>query len=234
MFLDGSANEYPSLLRDMPLDERPREKMIKNGPEALSHQELLSVVFVTGTTKEDVSEMSRRLIRDYGEKSILAERDPRRLAEEMDLSLVKACQIVAVGELGRRFYDHSESGFTVIRNAKDVYDHLSDMRSLPKEYLKGIFLNSHNRIIRTEVISIGTVDSNIIHAREVFRIAIECNAVAIILAHNHPSGEVTPSSEDVRITEQLVQAGKILGIRVLDHVIITKDAFASVKANYNL
>jgi DNA repair protein RadC len=198
----------------------------------LSIKELLAVVLVTGTTKENILDMSNRLIRDYGERSILAERDPNKLSQDMDIPLVKACQIVACGELGRRFYDRTESGFVTIRNAKDVFDYLQDMRNLPKEHLRGIYLNSHNRILRDEVISIGTVNSNMIHAREVFRPAIECNAAALILAHNHPSGESAPSKEDEDITKDLVQAGKILGISILDHVIITKDSFASVNANY--
>ncbi len=198
----------------------------------MSIKELLAVVLVTGTTKESILDMSNRLIRDYGEKSILAERNAEKLSLDMDIPIVKACQIVACGELGRRFYDRNQSGFVTIRNAKDVYDYLQDMRNLPKEHLRGIYLNSHNRILRDEVISIGTVNSNMIHAREVFRPAIECNAAAVILAHNHPSGEVTPSKEDTDITAELVRAGKILGINLIDHVIITKDSFASVSANY--
>lgn len=203
------------------------------GPEALTQQELLALILHTGTVREDVMEMSSRLMRGYGESNILAERNPKRLAEEMGIPLIKACAIVAVGELGRRAYDRRQSGFTTIRNAKDVHEYLADMRSMPKECLRALFLNSHNRVIRDEVISIGTVDSNIVHPREVFRSGIESNAVAVVLAHNHPSGETAPSSEDVKITAQLVEAGKILGIRVLDHVIIAKEAFASVNADYD-
>jgi DNA repair protein RadC len=231
-FLDRKYREYPLTIHDLPSEEKPREKIISGGPEALSMKELLAAVLVTGTTKEDVLEMSSRLIRDYGEKSILAERNAEKLSKEMDIPIVKACQIVACGELGRRFYDRSESGFAVIRNAKDVYDYLQDMRNLPKEHLRGIYLNSHNHILRDEVISIGTVNSNMIHAREVFRPAIECNAAAVILAHNHPSGEAVASKEDIDITADLVEAGKILGITILDHVIITKNSFVSVSANY--
>lgn len=232
LFLDRSPHEYPLLVRDLPTDERPREKLLSQGPEALTLPELLAVILQTGTTKEDVLEMSGRIIRGYGESNILAERDPKRLAEDTGIPLLKACMIVAAGELGRRTYDKPEAGFTVIRTAKDVYDYLADMRNLPKEYLRGLFLNSHNRVIRNEVISIGTVNSSIIHPREVFRPGIESSAAAVILAHNHPSGEAAASAEDVKVTEQLIAAGKILGIRVLDHVIITKDAFASVNADY--
>ncbi len=231
-FLDRTFRDYPITIHDLPSEEKPREKLIASGSSALSIKELLSVVLVTGTSKENILEMSERLIRDYGEKSILAETDPDKLSKELDIPIVKACQIVACGELGRRFFDRSSSGLVTIRNAKDVFDYLHDMRNLQKEHLRGIYLNSHNRILRDEVISIGTVNSNIIHAREVFRPAIECNAAAIILAHNHPSGEVTPSKEDADITVDLVRAGKILGITILDHVIITKDSFASVSTDY--
>jgi len=232
LILDRSPREYPLMFRDLPSSEKPREKLMTHGPEALSLGELTALLLVTGTTKEDVLEMSSRIIREYGGKSVFAERDPNILSAELDIPIVKACTIVAVGELGRRLYDRTTSVFTTIRNAQDVFDYLVDMRNLPKEHLRGLYLNIHNRVIDDEVISIGTVNSNVIHAREVFRSAIECNAVAVILAHNHPSGEVTPSVEDIEITKQLVQAGKILGIRVLDHVIITKNAFASVNANY--
>ncbi len=231
-FLDRQYREYPLTIHDLPVDSKPRERLISQGPEALSMRELLAVLIITGTTKEDVLEMSNRLIRDYGEKSILAERDAKKLSEDMDIPIVKACQIVACGELGRRFYDKSGTGFTTIRNAKDVFDYLQDMRNLPKEHLRGLYLNSHNHIIRDEVISIGTVNSNMIHPREVFRPAIECNAAAVVLAHNHPSGEATASAEDVEITHQIVEAGKIMGITLLDHVIITKNEFVSVSANY--
>jgi DNA repair protein RadC len=232
LYLDGNLREYKLTIHDLPIEDKPREKLMSQGPEALTPRELLAVVLSVGTAKEDVLEMSSRIIHEYGEKSILAERSPEKLSTDMDIPIVKACQIVACGELGRRFYDKNETGFVTIRTAKDVYDYLQDMRNLPKEHLRGLYLNSHSRILRDEVISIGTVNSNMIHPREVFRPAIECNAAAVILAHNHPSGESAPSAEDIEVTKQLVQAGKILGITVLDHVIITKNAFASVNANY--
>lgn len=224
--------EYPSLLRDLPSEKKPREKLISAGPEALSLQELLAVVFGRGTKKEDVLGMAERVLRSYGERSVLFERDPQRLARESNISLIKACQVVATGEIGRRVYERHDHGFTIVRNAKDVYDLLTDMRSLPKEYLRALFLNTENRVIRNEVISIGTVDSNLAEPKEVFRVGLEASAVAVILAHNHPTGRLAASDADVKITERLVQAGKILGIHVLDHVIITRDGFVSVPVNY--
>ncbi len=142
-------------------------------------QELLTVILNTGSKKEGVLEMSSRIIRQYGERSIISERSAEKLAAELDIPLGKACQVVAVGEIGRRFYEKNNAGFTVIRNAKDIYDHVQDMRSLPKEHLRGLYLNSHNQIIHDEVISIGTINSNIVHPREVFRPAVEYNAVGL-------------------------------------------------------
>jgi len=232
LFLDRSfSRDYILTIHDLPNEEKPRQRLMSQGPESLSMSELMAVVLNTVSTKEDVLELSNRIVKEYGEKTILAETDAEQLSKDLDIPIGKACIIVAVGEIARRYSDKNKSGFTTIRNAQDVYDYLQDMRNLPKEHLRGLFLNGHSRIIRDEVISIGTVNSNIIHPREVFRAGIEYNAAAVVLAHNHPSGEVTPSAEDIEITKQLVQAGKILGITVLDHVIITKDRFASIIQN---
>ncbi|MEK7095398.1 MAG: DNA repair protein RadC [Patescibacteria group bacterium] len=232
LFTKGELRKYVLKIKDLPADEKPREKLLKQGPESLSIQELLAIVLNVGSRVEGVLEMSNRLIREYGEKSIIAERNPTKLSEELVIPIVKACQVVACGELGRRFYERNNSGFTLIRTAKDVYEYLRDMHNLPKEHLRGLYLNSHNRIIRDEVISIGTLNTNIVHPREVFRPAIEYSAAAVVLAHNHPSGISTPSTQDIEITDQLIKAGKIIGINVLDHVVVTKNSFMSIGANY--
>jgi DNA repair protein RadC len=223
---------YPLMIRDLPPEGKPREKLMAQGPEALTMPELAALLIVTGTTREDVLAMTNRIIREYGEKNVFEERNPAKLSKDLDLPIVKACTIVAAGEIGRRLYSRNQNGFTSIRNARDVFDHLSELRNMPKEQMRGLYLNSHSRVIRDEVISIGTVGANFVHPREVFRPALESSAVAVVLAHNHPSGEATPSPEDIEITSRLIAAGKLIGIRVLDHVIITKDAFTSVKADY--
>jgi len=234
LLLDNPLKEYILRIKDMPSDAKPREKLLEKGPDVLSIQELLAVLLNVGSKNEDILEMSGRIIREYGEKSIIAERDANRLSVNMNIPIVKACQIIACGEIGRRFYEKNPLGFTVIRNAKDTYEYLRDMHNLPKEHLRGLYLNSHNRIIHDEVISIGTINSNIVHPREVFRPAIEYSSVAIVLAHNHPSGNILPSDSDIEITEQLIKAGKIIGINILDHVIITRDSFMSIKADYQI
>jgi DNA repair protein RadC len=150
----------------------------------------------------------------------------------LDIPIGKATQIIACAELGRRFFQKSTDGPQTIRTAKDVYDYLYDMRSLPKEHLRGIYLNTHHRIIHDEVISIGTINGNLIHPREVFKPAIEHGAAAVILAHNHPSGVVTPSQADLDITNHIIEVGKIIGIPLVDHVVIGKDSFISIEAEY--
>ncbi len=232
LFLDTSNRDYILKIRDLPAGSRPKDKLINSGAESLSMAELLSIIWNTGNQDEDVLEMSSRIIKEYGEKRIFSESDPTKLSKELNITLQKASQLIACGELGRRVYSNNTSGLSVIRNAKDVYEYLHDMHNLTKEHLRGLYLNSHNRIIHDEVISIGTINSNLIHPREVFRPALEYNAAAIVIAHNHPSNIVTPSSQDIEVTQQIIQAGKILGINVLDHVIITKSTYMSIKANY--
>lgn len=237
LILDGHANEvgkkYILKVRDLPNEDKPREKLQKSDPGALSVKELLAIILNTGTKKEGVLEMVSRISKEYGEKSLSNQKDVRKLSEDLDIPLGKAAQIVAAFELGRRFYDKKENGAAVLRSARDVYEYLADMRSLPKEHLRGIYLNTHHKVIHDEVISIGTINSNIIHPREVFRPAIEHSATAIILAHNHPSGIVAPSKEDIEVTEKIVETGKIMGIDLIDHVIIGRDKFESIKINYD-
>jgi DNA repair protein RadC len=219
-----------TLIRDLPKEDRPREKMFKYGASSLSTQELLAVILVTGTRNEDVLTMSRRVLKDYGEQGLKGKTDAKTLALELGIPLGKALQIVACAELGRRFYE--KNGRPTLRTAKDVFEYLKDMRDLPKEHLRGLYLNQHFKLIHDEVISIGTIDASIIHPREVFRPALEYGAVAVILAHNHPSGSVKASFMDKEVTKELIDAGKIMGVRLLDHVIIAGEEYGSVEAEY--
>lgn len=233
LVLDNPDKKYVLSIHDLPDEGKPREKLAKHGPKALSTQELLAVVLSIGTVKEDVVAMSNRIMREYGQMSIMSATDPKKLSEDLDIPIVRAGQIVACAELGRRFYKTNASASPTIRTAADVFDYVKDMRDLPKEHLRGIYLNAHYRIIHDEIISIGTVDTNIIHPREVFKPALEYAAAAVILVHNHPSGITKPSDADVAITRQLVEAGKLLGIDLIDHVIVTKKSFGSVSADYS-
>lgn len=215
-------------LRDLPKEDKPREKLMKYGPDMLSAQELLAIVLNVGTKKEEIRTMTNRILREYGEKSIAHQRDVQRLMDELDIPKAKACQIVACFELGRRFFGQDTGRSVTIRTPKQAFEYVQSMGALPKEHLRGLYLNNHYRVIHDEVISIGSVTANIIHPREVFRPAIEYGASAVVLAHNHPSGNVTPSEADIEITCQLRRAGELVGIELLDHIVVTKDAFASI------
>jgi DNA repair protein RadC len=215
-------------VKDRSEDDRPREKMIQQGAETLSSAELLAIILNSGSKKEDVLNMANRIIKEYGKNSIINERNPKNLEKEFDLPLVKSCQIVACFELGRRFFKEEKIGSVTIRNAKQAFEYLKDMGKLSKEHFRGLYLNSRYKLIHSETISIGTLDASIIHPREVFRPAIEYSASAIIVAHNHPSGTLKATSDDLEITEKLKEAGAILGIEILDHLIISKNKFLSL------
>lgn len=233
IILDNRDKRYHLKIKDLPEEEKPREKLLKHGLLALSTPELLAVVLNTGTKKEGVLEMSGRVIRDYGEGGIMSQKNPQALSKDLDIPIGKSLQIVACAELGSRFFKRNNSSLPTIRTAREVYEYAQDMRNLSKEHLRGIYLNAHYKVIHDEIISIGTVDTNIIHPREVFKPAVEHSAAALILIHNHPSGVTAPSEADLSVTGQLIEAGKLLGVDLIDHVIVTKDSFVSVPGSYH-
>lgn len=231
LVLDNSDKKYVLRIKDLAEDDKPREKMIKHGPSVLSAEELIAVILNAGTKKEEVMSMSSRILKEYGDNNIIHQTNPATLAKDCDIPLVKACQIIACFEIGRRFFKKASGGAVTLRTSKQAFDYLKEMRYLPKEYLRGLYLNSRYRLIHDEVISIGTLTANIVHPREVFRPALEYSAAAVIIAHNHPSGSAKPTKADIEITRQLAEAGKILGIEFLDHLIIAKNKFASILIN---
>ena len=228
LIFNEPAAGYVLRVRDMPDTERPRERLLELGPDNLSVAELVAIVWGVGSAKEDVLAMAKRTLKEYGDKAISSERNPRRLSETADIPLTKACQVVAGFELGRRFYSSQAGRPAQVRNAKQAYQYLKTMGASQKEQLRGLYLNSRYQVIHDEVISVGSLTSNIVHPREVFQPAIERGAVAIILAHNHPSGRLEATRHDIQITEQLVAAGEVLGIELLDHLVITSSRYTSL------
>ncbi len=224
---------YILRVRDMPREDKPREKLLALGPSHLSQAELMAVLLGVGTKKEEVLAMSHRILREYGERSVSSEKNPTALAESLDIPLAKACQIVASFELGRRFYEDKAGKPVFIRTAKQAFEHLKSIGHMQKEQLRGIYLNSRYQVIREEVISIGSLTANIVHPREVFQPAVEHGAVAVIVAHNHPSGNPHPTEDDLLVTRQLQEAGNILGIDLLDHLVIAGNDFISMMENDN-
>ena len=222
------GKQYIMRVKDLPDDEKPREKIIKGGVGSLSSAELLAVVLGVGTKKEEVFSMASRLLREYGEKGIAYQKDPLIIEKDLKIPSAKACQIVACFELGRRFYQKNPGGSITIRTAAQAFNYLKDMAHLNKEQFRGLYLNTHYQLIHDEVISLGTLEAAIIQPREVFRPALEYSAAAIIIAHNHPSGVLKATKADAEVTSQLIEAGQILGIEILDHLIIGKNKFASI------
>lgn len=229
MIFKETSTQYVLRVKDLPDQEKPRERLVELGPTNLSIAELVAVVWGVGNRKEDVLAMAQRTLKEYGGRAISHELNPKRLAEAADIPLVKACQIIAGFELGRRFYAASTAGRPAqVRTAKQAYQYMKSMGSSQKEQLRGLYLNSRYQVIHDEIISLGSLTSNIVHPREVFQPAIERGAVAIIIAHNHPSGRLEPTPADITVTEQLVVAGEVLGIELLDHLIITNTKFISI------
>lgn len=220
---------YVITIRDLPAEEKPREKLLAHGVSRLSTPELFALVLEKGTRKEGVLAMTARIAREYGERNALSHTDPKLLAHDLDIPLSKAMQIVAVGELGRRFFERRRNGEVVLRTARDVWEYAADMRGLKKEHLRGIYLDAHYQVIHDEIISIGTVDANIVHPREVFRPAIAVGAAAVVLIHNHPSGILAPSAEDEAMTRQMAAAGRLVGIHLIDHLIVGAEGFVSIQ-----
>jgi DNA repair protein RadC len=234
LFLDGAEKQYVLTIKDLAPDDKPREKLLKYGPVHLSVGELLAIVLNVGTKREGILAMSQRLMKEYGAGDIIRQKNPKKLEASLGIPLAKACQIVACFELGRRFFESPETQKPVeLRTAGQVSEYVKDMRNLPKECLRGLYLDARYHVVHDEVVSLGTLSSNIVHPREVFRTALEYSASAVILVHNHPSGIAKPSDPDIAITRQIVAAGKILGISVLDHLVVTKQKFESVPVEYN-
>lgn len=218
---------YHIRIKDLPEDIRPREKLIRCGPDALSDGELLAVVLTTGVKGQGVLELAGRILRDYGSRGIASERDVRRLRELLGIPEVKACQIIACFELGRRFFNGSPTG-EAIKGPADAFRYVAEMGRLKKEEFRALYLDVRHRVLHEEVVSVGSLTGSLVHPREVFRPAVHYGAAAVLVAHNHPSGDTTPSQEDLAITRQLTEAGRLLGVELLDHLIVGGSQYISL------
>jgi len=212
-------------IKDLPKVERPREKLIKYGPEKLSNSELLAILLRTGIKGVNVVELSNKILKKFNGNS-LASIGMKELKDILGLGSTKACEIVACFELGRRLLKGKQT--EIILSPSDVWDLLKDIRDNKKEHFVVFYLDSRNQEVQREVISVGTINESLVHPREVFEPAIRHSAVQVIVSHNHPAGDPNPSEEDVIITKRLVEAGKLLGIELFDHVIVTKTDYFSM------
>ena len=209
------------MVREMPAGERPRERLAAYGPGHLSNTELIAILLRTGNAGENVLAQSSRLLSRFDGLRGLGKATFAELCAERGLSEAKTCQILAAMELGRRFVSLAPEERAVINCPEDVVNLLSaEMYALEQEHLRVVLLNTRNEVMGVEQIYIGNVNSSVVRPAEVFRPGIRANATSLIAVHNHPSGDPTPSGADASITRDLVEAGKLLGMELLDHIVI--------------
>src|SRR3990167_9297831 len=216
-------------IRDQPRQERPRERLYWNGPEALADAELLALQLGSGTAGRSASDVAREMLATYGSLAEVAAREVTELARVMGVGPAKAARLVAAFELGRRLRARTPGVRVVLSAPADVYAAFGPlMEDLPREVFRVALLDAQNGLLRDRVVSEGTLSASLVHPREVFKPAIlEC-AASVILLHTHPGGAPTPSREDVRLTRQLVECARLLDLRVHDHVIIGRGSFVSL------
>lgn len=224
--------EKKVMMRDLPEDERPREKLRARGATAMSNAELLAILLRTGLPDESVMRVAERLLLEVGEGGLkgLAQASVTTLMKQKGVGEAKAITIIAALELGKRIASGETAKRVLIASSDDVADFMMPrMRYLDKEYFYAILLNRKNYVIATPNISIGTLSESLVHPRELFKEAVSHSAAAIILVHNHPSGDPSPSPQDILMTRRIADAGKLLDIKVLDHVIIGSNTYISLK-----
>jgi DNA repair protein RadC len=218
------------MIRDFPQDERPRERMIQSGAASLSNQELLAILLRTGTKSESVLQLSNRLLNQFDGLNLLKDASLEEITKTKGIGLAKAVQIMAAVEFGRRISNLAFDDRYSIRSPEDGANYvMNDMRFLAQEHFVCLYLNTKNQVLHKQTIFIGSLNASIVHPREVFKEAFRRSAASIICIHNHPSGDPTPSREDIEVTKRLVECGRIIGIDILDHLIIGEKKFISLK-----
>ncbi|UCH50597.1 MAG: DNA repair protein RadC [Chloroflexota bacterium] len=219
-------------VHDLPSSERPRERLLKFGSEALSSQEILALILGRGIKGESVIVTAQKLLSKFGNLKNLASASMEELTQIKGIGPAKAAQIKATFELGKRLEDSSNEGAKItVKSPEDALKAArSQLKGKRKEHFLVLCLDTRNHLINTQEISIGSLDCSIAHPREVFKEAISSCAASVIFMHNHPSGDPTPSEDDIKLTKRLVEAGEIIGIDVLDHIIICDRDHLSMKA----
>ncbi len=222
--------EYTPMIRDLAAEERPRERLMQVGEKSLSTAELLAIILRVGRGGESAVRLAERLLVEFSGLPGLERAPVGELTTVNGIGEVKAVQIRAALELGRRLVASAPESRPRVTSPQDAANLLmSEMMFLEQEHLRVILLNTRNEVLKIQTIYIGSLNTSVVRIGELFRPAIRANAAAIIVAHNHPSGDPSPSPEDVNVTRQIVRAGELLSINVLDHVVIGHQKFVSLK-----
>ena len=209
-------------IKDLTKIERPREKLIAKGPQNLKDEELLAILLGTGVEGKNVIEVASQILKKFSKKRLLnLQYDD--LAKIKGIGPAKACTILASQELVKRALELRDESLPKIDSVEDVLAQVVYMRDKTREHLMALFLNARNELLYKKPMFIGTLNASLIHPREIFQEALKQNACSVILAHNHPSGDNKPSEDDLEITKRIIEAGKLMGVEVLDHVIIAKN-----------
>lgn len=222
--------DYHVTMKQLPEDIRPRERLLREGPEVLSNSELLAILIRTGTGNDNALDLGEKLLTLAGNLNQLTDFKIEEISQIKGIGPAKAAHIIAALELGKRACSTSLKEKPTIKSPQDVANLLmEDMRRYDREHFKAISLNTKNRVICIETVSIGSLSASIVHPRELFKNPLKRSSAALILVHNHPSGDPTPSQEDIDVTRRLCEVGKILGIEVLDHIIIGDNKIVSLR-----
>lgn len=226
----GEVVRYSCTIKEMPYGDRPRERLVSLGPQALTTAELLAILIRVGNAERSAVSLGEQLIAHFGNVNEVAAASVEQLSNVKGIGGAKATQIKAAIEFGRRLSLMGGDDRPTIGDPSDAANLvMSDLRYLKKETLKSLLLDNKNRVIGIKTVSIGDLTQSIAHPREVYKDAVVASAASVILAHNHPSGDPTPSHDDIVITKRLMQAGDILGIELLDHLIIGDGSFVSLQ-----
>ncbi|MBD3107836.1 DNA repair protein RadC [Bacillus sp. AGMB 02131] len=218
------------LIRDFPLSERPRERFLREGARGLTNQELIALLLRTGTKNESVLQLAERLIIKFDGLRLLKDASVEEITSINGIGEAKAIQLLTAVELGRRVHNLITTDRYVIRSPEDCANFLmEEMRFLSQEHFVCVYLNTKNQVLHKQTVFIGSLNSSIVHPREVFKEAFRRSAASIICAHNHPSGDPTPSKEDIDVTKRLIECGRLIGIDILDHLIIGEKKYVSLK-----
>ncbi|OHA21993.1 MAG: hypothetical protein A2W52_01190 [Candidatus Taylorbacteria bacterium RIFCSPHIGHO2_02_49_25] len=215
-------------IKDLPKSDRPREKLVAKGAENLKDSELLAILLRTGKAGKNVIEIASQILTKHSKKRLL-QMTYQDLVKIDGIDSAKATTLLAAFELSKRALEVNDTNLPTINNAKDAVAQLADLRDLKKEHFVALYINARNKLIHRDLVSVGTLNANLVHPREVFEPAIARASAQVIVAHNHPSGDPEPSEDDLVITKKLVDGGKLLGIEVIDHIIITKTGYLSFK-----